>query len=138
VAERPAAVPPSSAAVYRAVLTTPGAVGPALFSAVGRFPIAMFGMAVLLYVQVRTGSFAIAGLVSAGALVGMALGSVLQGRWVDRSGPSRPLLMTTALYAVATATLITAVEADAPLAVLVAAWRVAGGSFPLPPSQNRT
>src|SRR3712207_6121511 len=94
VAERPSDVPTSSTAAYRAALSAPGAAAPALFSAVGRFPVAMFGMAVLLYVQVRTGSFAVAGLVSAAALVGMSLGSVVQGWWVDRSGPTRPLLVT--------------------------------------------
>ena len=47
----------------------------------------MFGLAILLYVQRVSGSFAVAGLVSAGTLVGVSLGSVVQGT-ADR--PDRP------------------------------------------------
>ena len=81
--------PHSGPSAYRAALTAPGAGAPALFSALGRLPVAMYGLAILLYVQGATGSFATAGLVSAGSLVGVALGSVVQGRWVDRRGPTR-------------------------------------------------
>ena len=82
----------ASLADYRAALSAPGAAGPVLFSALGRLPIAMIGLATLLYVQRMTGSFAIAGLVSAGLLAGVSVGSVLQGRVIDKLGPSRPLL----------------------------------------------
>ncbi len=60
----------SSFADYRAALTAPGALVPVLMSVLGRLPIAMIGLAILLYVQKAAGSFAVAGLVSAGALVG--------------------------------------------------------------------
>ena len=59
----------------------------------------MFALATLLYVQRETGSFAVAGLVSAGSLVGVALGSVVQGRIIDRLGPTRPLLVAAVLFA---------------------------------------
>jgi MFS family permease len=108
-----------STSSYRAALTAPGAAVPALFSALGRVPVAMYGMAVLLYVQVVTGSFAAAGLVSASSLVGVALGSVGQGRWVDRRGPTRPLLLVTALFAVAVTGLFVAVETGAGIPLLV-------------------
>jgi len=74
---------------YRRALTAPGARGPVLFSLLGRMPIAMIGLAMLLYVRASTGSFAIAGLVSAAVLVGVAAGSVVQGRVIDRFGPTR-------------------------------------------------
>ena len=106
----------SASSDYRAALTTRGALVPALFSAVGRLPVAMYALATLLYVQGATGSFAVAGLVSAGSLVGVALGSVVQGRLVDRLGPTRPLLAAAALFAGAVSALIVAVEAAAPLA----------------------
>jgi hypothetical protein len=122
---------------YRAALTAPGAVGPALFSALGRLPVAMYGLAVLLYVQGVTGSFAAAGLVSAGALVGVAIGSVAQGRVVDRLGPTRPLLVVAVLFAAAVATLIGAVEAHAPLAAVVAAAGVVGVVQPALPGASR-
>lgn len=104
---------------YRAALTTPGARVPALASALGRLPIAMVGLAMLLYVQRVTGSFAAAGLVSAGSLIGVSLGSVVQGRVMDRLGPTRPLLVATTIFTAAAVVLVTAVEARAPLPALV-------------------
>ena len=88
-----------------------------LASALGRLPIAMFGLATLLYVQRVSGSFAAAGLVTAGALAGVSLGSVAQGRLMDRVGPTRPLLVLTGLFALAVAALIAAVETAQPLPV---------------------
>ncbi len=104
---------------YRTALTTPGAAVPALFSALGRLPIAMVGLASLLYVQQTTGSFAAAGLVGAGTLIGVSAGSVVQGRVIDRVGATRPLLVAAALFAVALTCLVTAVQARQGVAVLV-------------------
>jgi MFS family permease len=111
---------------YRAALTAPGAAVPVIASAVGRFPIAMLPLATLLYVQRATGSFAAAGLVSAGQMIGVAAGSVAQGRLVDRLGPRRPLLVVVALFALAVTALVIAVEARQPVPVLVALATVAG------------
>jgi hypothetical protein len=116
----------ASLADYRAALTAPGAAVPVIASAVGRFPIAMLPLATLLYVQRATGSFAAAGLVSAGQMIGVAAGSVAQGRVVDRLGPSRPLLVVVALFALAVTALVAAVETRQPVPVLVALATVAG------------
>ena len=97
----------------------------------------MYALATLLYVQGATGSFAVAGLVSAGSLVGVALGSVVQGRLVDRLGPTRPLLAAAVLFAGAVSALIVAVEAGAPLALLVGAAAVAGAVQPALPGSSR-
>ncbi len=104
---------------YRSALTTPGAVVPTVFSVLGRLPIAMVGLALLLYVQRVTGSFAAAGLVGAGVLVGVSMGSVLQGRLIDRVGATRPLLAASALFAGAVAGLFAAVEGGRSLPLLV-------------------
>src|SRR3954447_21543829 len=109
----------SSLADYKAALTTPGARGPVVASLLGRLPIAMIGLALLLYVQRRTGSYAPAGLVSAGALVGVAVGSVTQGRLMDRFGPTRPICAIVALYAAFVTAVCVAVEAGAPVPLLV-------------------
>ena len=122
---------------YRVALCTPGALVPVLSSALGRLPIAMFGLATLLYVQRVSGSFAAAGLVTAGALVGVSLGSVVQGRLMDRIGPTRPLLVLTALFAVAVAALVTAVETAQPLPVLVLLALVTGLTEPALPAASR-
>jgi MFS family permease len=109
----------ASLADYRAALTAPGAAVPVLASAVGRLPIAMLPLATLLYVQRMSGSFAAAGLVSAGTMIGVAAGSVAQGRMIDRLGPSRPLLLIVALFAVALTALVAAVETRQPLPALM-------------------
>jgi MFS family permease len=119
-----------SFADYRAALTAPGAPLPVLFSVLGRLPIAMLGLATLLYVQRGTGSFAAGGLVTAGALAGISLGSVAQGRLIDRLGATRPLLTVSALFAAAVTSTATAVEAGRPLPVLVGLAVAAGLSMP--------
>lgn len=122
----PVSAASASLADYRAALTAPGAAVPVLFSAVGRLPIAMLPLATLLYVQGVTGSFAAAGLVSAGTMVGVAAGSVGQGRVMDRLGPSRPLLLVVGLFAVAVTALVAAVETAQPLPVLFLLATVSG------------
>ncbi|GAA2817877.1 MFS transporter [Saccharopolyspora taberi] len=104
---------------YRAALTAPGAAAPVLTSLLARLPIAMIGLALMLYVQQETGTFAAAGLVSASELIGVACGSVAQGRVMDRIGPTRPLLLMSGVFAVLVAGAIAAIEAHAALPVLV-------------------
>jgi MFS family permease len=105
---------------YRAVLRTPGALPPVIGALLARLPIAMLGLSLLLYVQRETGSFAIAGLMSAGVLIGVASGSVVQGRVMDRTGPTVPLLISCGLFAVAVTAGVLVIEAHAPTTVLVA------------------
>lgn len=123
---------------YRAALTAPGALIPALASALGRFPIAMVGLATLLYVQRATGSFAAAGLVSAGMLAGVALGSVAQGRLMDRIGPTRPLLVAAVLFGLAEAVLVAAVQSGTELPLLVLLALLGGLVQPALPGASRS
>ena len=122
---------------YRAALSTPGARTPVLTSLLARMPIAMVSLSLLLYVQRETGSFAIAGFVSAGALIGVAVGAVVQGRIMDRLGPTRPLLSTVGLFALATVTVIIAVETGQPSPVLVALGSLIGLTEPMVGSASR-
>ena len=122
---------------YRALLRIPGTRGPVLASALGRFPIAMVGLASLLYVQRSYGTFAWAGFVGAGALVGESAGSVIQGRIIDRHGPTRPLLAVAAIFAAASAALVLAIEHHLGLAPLVALSLAVGVSTPALPGTSR-
>jgi MFS family permease len=122
---------------YRAVLTTPGALPPVVTALLARLPIAMVGLSLLLYVQRQTGSFAVAGLVSAGVLAGVATGSVAQGRLMDRLGPTRPLLVTSSLFTVAVTAGMLAIESRAPDGVLVALAFGIGLSQPTVSSASR-
>jgi MFS family permease len=100
-------------------------------------PIAMVGLSLLLYVQRETGSFTIAGVVSAGSLVGVAIGSVGQGRIMDRRGPTRPLLIASALFVVSVIAVIVAVEAAQPVVTLVALGALIGLTQPMVGSASR-
>ncbi|GAA0239079.1 MFS transporter [Saccharothrix mutabilis subsp. mutabilis] len=122
---------------YRTALTTPGMRGPVVASLLARLPIAMVGLSLLLYVQRETGSFAAAGLVSAASLVGVAVGSIVQGRLMDRLGPTRPLLTAVGLFAVFVTLAVTAVEAGAALAVLVPLAFAVGFTEPMVGSASR-
>ncbi|GEL23359.1 MFS transporter [Pseudonocardia sulfidoxydans NBRC 16205] len=123
---------------YRAAVRTPGAALPVAGSALGRLPIAMYGLAVLLYVQRTTGSFASAGLVSAGILIGMSVGAVAQGRIMDRRGPAVLLLVVAGLFATTSALLLVLIATDRPVAVLVAAAALSGATMPALPGASRS
>ncbi|MGZ3141300.1 MFS transporter [Lentzea chajnantorensis] len=122
---------------YRAALTTPGMRGPVVASLLARLPIAMVGLSLLLYVERATGSFAVAGLVSAAALVGVAMGSVVQGRLMDRFGPTRPLMTVTALFTLFVTASVIAVEAGLPVLLLVPLALGVGATEPMVGSASR-
>jgi MFS family permease len=100
-------------------------------------PIAMVGLSLLLYVQRETGSFAVAGVVSAGSLVGVAIGAVAQGRIMDRRGPTTPLLIASVLFMGTTTAAIIAVEAHQPAPVLIALGALIGLTEPMVGSASR-
>ncbi|HWD07239.1 MAG TPA: MFS transporter [Amycolatopsis sp.] len=122
---------------YRAALTAHGSRRPVVASALARLPIAMIGISALLYVQRETGSFAAAGLVSASSLVGVSVGAVVQGRLIDRYGPTRPLLGVVALFVSSMAALALAIEAHAATFVLVVLAAATGLSEPMIGSASR-
>ena len=72
--------------VYARILRAPGVALLVLATLVGRLPIGISGLAILLYVREVTGSFAAAGLCTGALALGSAAGAPLQGRLVDRRG----------------------------------------------------
>ncbi len=76
---------------YGPMLRTPGARAFSAAALVGRMPIAMLGIGTVLLVQDRRGSYALAGLVSAAAALGMAVIAPLVSRLVDRRGQRQVL-----------------------------------------------
>ena len=93
--------------------------------------VVLVGLALMLYVQHETGSFAAAGLVSASALVGVACGSVAQGRVMDRVGPSIPLYVMAGVFAACVTAAVLAVEAHLPVGVLTPPAFLVGVSEPM-------
>jgi MFS family permease len=100
-------------ATYRRVLTLPGALAFSLSGLVARFPISMVSLGIVLLVSTRTGSYSLAGSVSAAYLVSSAVFAVLQARLIDRLGQRTVLPVAAAAFATGLLATMVAVEIDA-------------------------
>jgi predicted MFS family arabinose efflux permease len=94
------------------VLSTPGAPAFELAGFVARLPIATIGLGIVLLVSARTGSYGLAGSVSATALVAQAAAAPMMARLIDRVGQARVLVPVFAGFAAANALMVASVEAD--------------------------
>ncbi len=99
-------------------------------SIVGRLPIGLAGLAILLFVQNRSGSFVLAGSASALYVLGLAVIAPFLGRLIDRAGPRPVLLVCGALYPVAMIGLAVLVLIGAHAASINAMAFIAGASLP--------
>ena len=99
-------------------------------SIVGRLPIGMAMLAILLFVQGATGSFARAGAASALYVFGLAALAPFIGRVIDRVGP-RPVLLTSAVvYPASLLTLVALVIRGADPLWVAGCALVAGAMLP--------
>ncbi len=98
-------------------------------SALGRLPIGVTGLAILLLVQTSSGSFARGGAATACYVVGLAAVAPALGRVIDRYGPRRVLLGCGLLFPSALLALLASVAYGASGSTLVCA-AAAGASFP--------
>lgn len=115
---------------YRRVLSLPGALAFSLSGLVARLPISMVSLGIVLLVSTRTGSYSLAGAVSAAFVIANALFAIVQGRLVDRLGQSRLLPVAVLVFAAALVLLMVAVEFDWPSAAPLACAFVAGAAQP--------
>jgi len=98
-------------------------------SVLGRLPIGITGLAILLLVQTTSDSFARGGATTACYVAGLAVVAPLLGRAIDRYGPRRILLASGLLFPAALVALVGAVAERAPVLSLAFA-AAAGASFP--------
>ncbi|MFC9692885.1 MFS transporter [Kribbella sp. NPDC056951] len=115
---------------YLHLMRRPGAG--AFFSAgvLGRMPISMTGLGVVILIARESGSYGLAGAVSGVAVVAGAVTGPIQGRLVDRFGQRMLLIVGSVLCTVGLAGLLVAVRAHSPTWVLYALAFVAGGTRP--------
>jgi predicted MFS family arabinose efflux permease len=99
-------------------------------SVLGRLPIGITGLAVLILIQGTTGSFSVAGLASGCYVAGLAAVAPALGRLIDRYGPRLILLGSAALFPTALIGLALSVRWGAPAAVMFALSAAAGAVFP--------
>ena len=114
---------------YGAVFAQPELRKTFLTSILGRVPIGVTGLAILLLVQATTQSFVRGGAAAACYVVGLAAIAPILGRAIDRFGPQRILLASALLFPSALIALVAAVEHRATSAVLALAT-AAGATFP--------
>jgi len=81
-------------AAYRDLLRTPGLGRALVTSLLARTGAPTAGLAVLLLVVSRTGSYRSAGVISAVWVAGVGLGGLVTSRLLDRGRPARPVLLT--------------------------------------------
>jgi len=99
-------------------------------SVVGRLPIGMCGLAILLLVQGARGSFAAAGATTGAYVAGLAAIAPALGRFIDRQGPRGALLVCSLLFPASLAAVIAAVVNGAPGPLVFACAAAAGATFP--------
>lgn len=115
---------------YRALFSAPGMAGLFLASVVGRLPIGMSGLAILLLVQGESGSFAAGGMATGCYVAGLAGVAPLLGRIIDRNGPQLTLLACALLFPASMAALVISVDANAATSVILLCAIAAGATFP--------
>ena len=115
---------------YGTVLRGTGAAGPLAASVIGRLPLGMTGLAVLLLVRDATGSYAAAGAVSAAYALAFAVVSPARARTADRRGPVRILLLMGVLHPLVLLGMVLLADAGAGVAPLALAAVLAGSTVP--------
>lgn len=115
------------------VLRAPFVPWLAVTSTLARLPYGVDALAILLYVQDRTGSFATGGLVAAANAVVVALTTPLLGRLVDRVGQTKVLIATAFTHACGVILLLSLGESGAPPGALAACALICGLYPPLSP-----
>lgn len=115
---------------YRELLRQPGVLAIAAFSVLGRLPLGMEAVLLVLLLHSSTGSYAIAGAAVAINSIAFAISSPLFGRLADRGYRRTVLIVVGPLQPVAMTLLVLAVWQEAPLAVVLGCTALAGALFP--------
>jgi len=127
----PSRSPMISLARYSTLLARPEFKSVLVASIIGRLPIGLTGLSILLLSQGATGSFVRGGATAAAYVVGLACFAPVLGRIIDRSGPRAVLLWSACAFPASLVALVLAVRADADGAFLSLAFAfAAGATFP--------
>jgi MFS family permease len=94
---------------YRRVFSRPGALAFSATALFARLPISMMTLGIVLLVSTLTGSYGLAGQVSAAYIIGNALFAIPHGRLADRFGQGKVLYVDTVAFAVTTSLMIIAI-----------------------------
>jgi len=115
---------------YRVLFGAPDIRALFIASIIGRLPIGMSGLAILMLVQSERGSFAMGGLATGCYVAGLAAVAPFLGRVIDRNGPRLTLLACAVLFPASMAALLAAVSTNASTLAMLACAIAAGATFP--------
>jgi predicted MFS family arabinose efflux permease len=115
---------------YAEIFRIPRAWRFSLAGIIGRMPMAMFGLGVVLLISAVTGRYGVAGSVAAAGSLGGAFSSPQIARLVDTRGQHRILVPLVLVFVSSVAGLIIAVELDAPDWALFLPGIVGGATMP--------
>jgi predicted MFS family arabinose efflux permease len=115
---------------YADIFQIPGAWRFSAAGVIGRMPMSMFGLGTVLLISAATGTYGVAGTVSAAGSLCYAVSAPRIARLVDTHGQRRVLRPLLAIFAVSTAALIAAVQLQAPTWVFFAPGAIAGATMP--------
>ena len=115
---------------YVRLMRRPGAAAFCAAGILGRMPISMTGLGIVILIAKESGSYGLAGAVSGVGVIAGALTGPIQGRLVDRFGQRLLLMIGSVACTIALCGLLVAVRADAPNWALYAISFVAGGTRP--------
>ena len=113
---------------YRRILAHPGTLRFSMAGLFARLPISMVGLGIVLLVSAKTGSYGVAGAVSAAYMLANAGLAILQGRLLDRLGQGRVLSVASGGFGMAIALLVWSVQGDWPI-VTSYVFAAIGGAF---------
>ena len=115
---------------YAEIFRIPRAWRFSLAGIIGRMPMAMFGLGVVLLISAVTGRYGVAGSVAAAGSLGGAASAPQIARLVDTRGQHRVLVPLVLIFVASVAGLIIAVELDAPDWALFLPGIVGGATMP--------
>jgi MFS family permease len=115
---------------YSELLTQPALRSAIAASVLGRLPIGITGLAILMLTQDSRGSFGLGGAVAACYVAGLATVAPLFGRLIDRYGPRSTLLACAFAFPAALAALVVALTGSGPLWVAFLLALATGAFFP--------
>ncbi len=120
----------ASISTYSRVLGLPGALAFSIYGLFARMPMSMVSLGIVLLVSTRSGSYSLAGTVSAAFLVANAVFATHQARSIDRLGQRRVLPVAAAAFSGGLVALMLLVELGGPAPWPHLAAAVAGAALP--------
>ena len=115
--------------MYRRIFTR-ATVWFSLAGLVGRLPISMIGLGIVLLAEHTTGSYAVAGSLSATAMIANAVLAIPQGRLMDRLGQGVVLRVVITVWGAGLAGAMVSLEADWPRWTAYVLAAVSGAALP--------